>query len=484
MQRLIRLAALSAFVVVTLPAAAAVTVELGPVYNPATGSRYYRIGGGDWNQLRAFAQALGGDLCTVNDAAENTWLRTNVVGSGSKPYIGLNDAGTEGTFAWADGSGSTYRNWRAGEPSNTATKDYVRFDGTTQGTWEVVTVNFGPQAIVEINGPMRVPEEYPTIAAAFNAIGQVGTREILVAPGTYRLTDPVAGSDFTLRGSGIGVTTIEGLTSTSIDSLFAYGTCLIENLSFQGRSTSRSVVLTSGEDTRFRNCEFYSLLGTDSDSLLFINGPSVTVENSVFRDAEFAFQVQTGGAPARVNFLNTVLRNMAFVGFSQTNTTFTFTNCLFTRMTQNNFFSGGPFVLKNCIVAGNPGTFGPAGALTVSYSLLPTALPGAGNLVATPQFVNAVGNDFRLAAGSPGIDAGSLAAFLTAGPTTLTDAGGSNRLSDAATVPNSGEGTQPIDMGPFEFQAPPCSADLDGNGIVDDTDFVLFAIQYNAFVCP
>lgn len=38
-----------------------------------------------------------------------------------------------------------------------------------------------------------------------------------------------------------------------------------------------------------------------------------------------------------------------------------------------------------------------------------------------------------------------------------------------------------------EFVCPaqgPCPADLDGTGIVDDIDFVLFAIAYDAFVCP
>ena len=46
-----------------------VTVAAGPFFNPANQSRYYRITGGDCNQFRAFAVAMGGDLASIDDAA-------------------------------------------------------------------------------------------------------------------------------------------------------------------------------------------------------------------------------------------------------------------------------------------------------------------------------------------------------------------------------------------------------------------------------
>ena len=38
--------------------------------------------------------------------------------TGSDCWIGLNDLDNEGTFVWADGTNSSYRNWEAGQPNN------------------------------------------------------------------------------------------------------------------------------------------------------------------------------------------------------------------------------------------------------------------------------------------------------------------------------------------------------------------------------
>ncbi|MFN9971827.1 MAG: C-type lectin domain-containing protein, partial [Phycisphaerae bacterium] len=134
-------------------------------------------------------------------------MRSTVVGNGSKPFIGLNDASSEGTLVWADSSTSGYRVWRVGEPSNTAAKHYVRYDGQAAGTWEIVAINFSPEAIVEIkpvNGeqaPIRVPTEQPTIQAAIIAANQTDAAEVVVAAGPHPLPSMIPGFWRTLRKS-------------------------------------------------------------------------------------------------------------------------------------------------------------------------------------------------------------------------------------------------------------------------------------------
>ena len=38
--------------------------------------------------------------------------------AGTNCWIGLNDIDNEGTFVWADGSGSTFRFWASGQPND------------------------------------------------------------------------------------------------------------------------------------------------------------------------------------------------------------------------------------------------------------------------------------------------------------------------------------------------------------------------------
>ena len=55
-------------------------------------------------------------------------LQTHLV----DPYwIGLNDAGREGTFTWTDGTSLDFRNWRGNEANNLGNEDYeaIRLEG-------------------------------------------------------------------------------------------------------------------------------------------------------------------------------------------------------------------------------------------------------------------------------------------------------------------------------------------------------------------
>jgi len=98
--------------------------QCAPIYNPATGHWYDIVSSGAngaWINAENNAIALGGHLVTINDAAEEAWLRANFVavdGQHIRYWIGFNDAAVEGTWVWASGEPVTYTNWDSGEPNN------------------------------------------------------------------------------------------------------------------------------------------------------------------------------------------------------------------------------------------------------------------------------------------------------------------------------------------------------------------------------
>jgi hypothetical protein len=95
----------------------------GPILNPATGHTYYLLANSNWTDAQSQALTLGGNLATVNDAAEDAWISqtfSNYAGVQRNLWIGLNAAGSDGSVAsnyqWVDGSSSTYRNWSPPDP--------------------------------------------------------------------------------------------------------------------------------------------------------------------------------------------------------------------------------------------------------------------------------------------------------------------------------------------------------------------------------
>jgi hypothetical protein len=465
---------------------AAITVEAGPVFNPATGSRYYRIKGCDWNQLRDFAVSMGGDLASVDDAAENTWLRANIVGNSNKPYIGLHDAAVEGTLVWSDGSTSAYRNWRPGEPSNTASKDYVRFDGQAGGTWEIVTVDFGPEGIVEIKPtssgplPIRVPSEQPTIAAAVAALGAAGTTEVLIAPGTYSLTSQVDLDGSTLRGSGMDQTVVQGITLSDA-SVAVTDAGRIEDLTLVNRSADATVRLWYG-NLVLRRVRFTSLVSTAGGALYAINGfPSATLIDGCQFDTSDAAISHFGGT---VRVVNSVFRDLGRVTTTPGSTSspvFTASNCTFARCGPSPVFQPGVNHSISNSIFYKADKFD-NGTYTITNSLVDT-VAGATNISGSPMFVDEPENDFRLLPGSPCIDRGEVRALVAVGPDDWVDFAGLERSIDAPGAPNFYP-RSPIDLGAFEFVPPVCQGDLNGDGLVNDADFQIFTVMYDQLICP
>ena len=105
-----------------------------------------------WEQAQAEAASLGGNLVTINDKAEEDWLRENF--SDIEPlWIGFNDAETEGQFQWSSGQPVTYENWFPGEPNDAdGNQDfgYINFGGA--GEWDDTSGEITFRGIIEIGG--------------------------------------------------------------------------------------------------------------------------------------------------------------------------------------------------------------------------------------------------------------------------------------------------------------------------------------------
>ena len=88
------------------------------------GHTYLFSSAGTWDEVQAEAQRLGGNLVTINDAAEESWIR-DVFSDSEQLWTGLNDVAIEGQFEWISGESVTYTNWAPGEPSNSGgNEDY------------------------------------------------------------------------------------------------------------------------------------------------------------------------------------------------------------------------------------------------------------------------------------------------------------------------------------------------------------------------
>lgn len=124
------------------------------IVNPATRSRYFLVDETSWLSAEKLALSLGGNLVTIENAAENAWLLANFttfteVGA---TWIGLHDQRHEGAFEWTSGGSVGYTNWNRGEPNNSGNEDVgmLLFDEAVAGRWNDGGLDGLLHAIIEL----------------------------------------------------------------------------------------------------------------------------------------------------------------------------------------------------------------------------------------------------------------------------------------------------------------------------------------------
>jgi hypothetical protein len=120
------------------------------IRNPATG-HYYKLSPQpvSWTDGNTLAGQWGGYLTTINDAAENDWIRTMFGPVTGSMFTGANDIQLEGRWVWAEngdnfyngkyGAGvpvdGYYSNWADQEPNNSGDSENAGTLVTSSGKW-------------------------------------------------------------------------------------------------------------------------------------------------------------------------------------------------------------------------------------------------------------------------------------------------------------------------------------------------------------
>lgn len=101
-------------------APAEASILAGPITNPANGNQYILLTQNTWAASQAEALALGGNLVTINDQAEQDWVFdvfARAGGSGRALWTGLSRTSAGSPFQWASGELLNYTHWAPGEPN-------------------------------------------------------------------------------------------------------------------------------------------------------------------------------------------------------------------------------------------------------------------------------------------------------------------------------------------------------------------------------
>jgi len=219
-------------------------------------SEYVIVEGPTWVKAEANAKKLGGNLVTINDEAENTWLVERFYESGHTwVWIGLNDIQTEGSHEWSSGQTYSYKNWyglwddtnNKGFMKVRESYDYglmgLRNADLIKGYWIDTNESYSFHGIAEIRLSTK-----PTYAISLSAysINEGSTLTTTVSttnvnPGTtlyYSLSGTgITNEDIYLHLGYLVSGALTGAGTIATDGTFSFSHTLREDLSTEGTET-------------------------------------------------------------------------------------------------------------------------------------------------------------------------------------------------------------------------------------------------------
>ena len=200
-------------------------------------STYLLTNPSNWGEAQAQARAFGGNLVTINNTAEQTFLAG--LHAGKNVWIGYSDVGAEDDFAWLGGT-SAYNHWPSGQPDDFRNQDFTIL--SANGNWNDIAGTATAQGIVEIPGALDIP------------IPDLTTRQIYTfGDSIYLLSNATNWSKAQAEAQtfqGNLVTVNDGVEQTFLAGLFAGQTLW---LGYSDAGSEGSYQWISGETSTYAN---------------------------------------------------------------------------------------------------------------------------------------------------------------------------------------------------------------------------------------
>jgi hypothetical protein len=221
-------------------------------------SLYFLSAPGTWGTTQAEAQGVQGNLVTINDAAEQTFLAGMF--AGQSLWIGYSDSGAEGSFQWVSGESSAYTNWAKGQPDDYAkVEDFAVKSGA--GSWLDQPGSETRSGIIEIKNP----------AIPIITIDDLG------------IIEPIAGSRqalFTVRryGSNNSIATVNYSTANGTTVAGSNYTATSGTLIFNPGETVKTIAVNVSQDADTVSGEtFFVNLSNAANAVLGDNQAKATM---------------------------------------------------------------------------------------------------------------------------------------------------------------------------------------------------------------